>query len=101
MALFDLKCPSLDYVYKMTWAEFQLRLIGFNKAEERDLFKVRRIAWSAFIGSHQDPRKLRGMSESKWMPIGEKKKIKVSEEHKQRFRNEYKKYLEKQQNGRA
>ena len=85
----------------MTWAEFQLRLIGFNHAEERDLYKVRRIAYSAFIGSHQDPKKLRGQTEEKWMPIGRKIKVKVSDEARQRFFELTKEYLAKKKNGRT
>ena len=85
----------------MSWAEFQLRLIGFNRSEERDLLKVRRIAWSAFIGSHQDPKRLKGLTEEKWMQIGNKKVVKVSDEAKQRFLTEYKKYLAKKNNGRT
>lgn len=85
----------------MTWAEFQLRLIGFNKSEERDLYKVRRIAYASIIGPHYDPNKLRSMTEQKFMPITDKDRPKVSEAHKQRFIEEYKKYLDKKEHGRT
>ena len=95
MALYDLRCPSLDYVYRMTWAEFQLRLIGFNKSEERDLLKIRSLGWA----THMMPRK--GQRIDSWWRIGEKKKIKVSDEHKQRFLEQYKNYLDKVKHGRT
>jgi len=78
----------------MTWAEFQLRLIGFNRSEQRDEYKLRRQAWVSYIAPHQNPKKLRGMKEERWWPIG-KKNIKVTDEHRERFMVEYKKYLEK------
>jgi len=84
----------------MTWAEFQLRLIGFSKAEERELYKIRRLAWTSLIAPYQDPKRLRGLREDKWWRIGEKH-ISVSEQHKQRFIEEYKKYLDKKEHGRA
>jgi len=78
----------------MHWAEFQLRLIGFNRSEQRDEYKLRRQAWVSYIAPHQNPKKLRGMKEERWWPIG-KKNIKVTDEHRERFMVEYKKYLEK------
>lgn len=85
----------------MTWAEFRLRLIGFNRNEQRQEYKLRRLAWITYIAPHQNPKKLRGLKEDRWWQIGNRKQIKVSDEHKQRFIEEYKKYLEKKQNGRA
>lgn len=95
MALEELRCPSLDYVYRMTWAEFKLRLIGFNRSEERQEVKLRRLAWVTFIAPHQDPKKLRGMKEGRWWKIGGSKKSQITDEHRQRFMDEYKKYLDK------
>lgn len=83
----------------MTWAEFRLRLIGFNRDEERQERKLRRLAWVTYIAPHQNPKNLRGLREDRWWKIGEKKQ--VSEAHKQRFIEEYKKYLEKKKHGRA
>ena len=78
----------------MTWAEFQLRLIGFNRSEVRQEYKLRRQAWISYIAPHQNPKKLVGKKEESWWPIG-RKKVGVTDEHKQRFIDEYKKYLEK------
>lgn len=102
MALIDLKCPSLKYVYKMTWAEFQLRLIGFNKQEESELLKLRRLAWITYIAPHQDPKKLRGLREERWWKIGKKDVQSVSDAQRQKFLKEYEKYLAiKKNHGRA
>lgn len=101
MALGELNCPSLDYVYRMTWAEFKLRLIAFNRTETRQMYKLRRLAWVTFIAPYQDPKKLRGMNEKKFMPLEGENPKKASKEIKQRFLEEYKKYLDKVNNGRA
>ena len=85
----------------MTWAEFQLRLIGFNRSEQRHEYKLRRQAWVSYIAPHQNPKKLRGLKEERWWPIGKKKVVKVDDASKQRFIEEYKKYLEKKNHGRA
>lgn len=94
VALGELRCPSLIYVYRMTWAEFNLRLISFDREQKRNEHLARNIAWSAYIAPHQDPKKLRGMRIDKWWPT-DKKKVKVTDEHRNRFLEEYKKYLEK------
>ncbi len=83
----------------MTWAEFKLRLIAFNRITESEEYKLRRLAWVSYIAPHQDPKKLRGMKEARWWPIGKKKIPKVSDEMKARFIAEYKKYLDKKKHG--
>ena len=85
----------------MSWAEFQIRLFAFNRAEEKELLKIRRLAWTSFIAPHQDPKKLRGLRENKWWVIGQKQNIRVSEEHKERFIVKYKEYLAKTTHARA
>ena len=83
-------------VYKMTWAEFQLRLIGFNKAELRHEYKLRRLAWITYIAPHQDPKKMRGLTENKWWRIGGDKKRGVSEDAKALFLERAKEFYKKQ-----
>jgi len=101
VALTELGCPSLDYVYRMSWAEFQLRLIGFNRSEERQEKKLRRLAWVSYIAPHQNPKKLRGLKEDRWWRIGNKDVVRVSDADRARFLVEYKKYLDKKEHGRA
>lgn len=75
----------------MTWAEFQLRLLAFNRQEEGKLLMIRRLGWL----THMTPKK--GQNENGWWSIGKKIK-RVSEDAKDRFKEEYKKYL-KAKNG--
>ena len=85
----------------MTWAEFKIRLISFNRMNEKQEVNLRRLAWVSYIAPHQNPKKLRGLKEERWWPIGKKKVVKVDDASKQRFIEEYKKYLEKKNHGRA
>lgn len=89
MALYDLKCPDLKYVYRMTWAEFQLRLIGFNNSLEREAYQRRELAW-AF---HVQPKK--GQRIDSWWKIGSKVIKRASEQQKEYFLKKYKDYLDK------
>jgi len=83
----------LSDVYDMTFAEFQIRLFAYKRIQLREWEKVRQIAWSATIGSHQDPKKL-PRSIEKFMSLGnEKAKIGVSEDQKTNFLKVYKEYL--------
>lgn len=85
----------------MTWAEFRLRLISFNRQEENELYKLRRLAWITYIAPHQDPKKMRGLKEDSWWKIGKKEIKRVSDEGKERFRKAYIDYLKKKENGKA
>lgn len=85
----------------MTWAEFKLRLLSYKRVQKGEALKLRRLAWITFIAPYQDPKKLRGMTESRWWKIEEKEKGSVSESHKDRFMKEMKKYLAKKEHGRA
>jgi hypothetical protein len=83
----------------MTWAEFQIRLFSYHRQQESELLKLRRLAWITYIAPYQDPKRLRGLTEDRWWKIG--KQPTVSEDNKQRFIEEYKKYLAKKEHGRA
>ena len=90
---------SLDYVYDMTFAEFQIRLFAYKRMQLRDWEKVRQIAWSAFIGSHQDPKKM-PKTIDKFMSLGgNDRKQGVSKEQRDRFLGAYSEYLKQVQNG--
>lgn len=84
----------------MSFAEFQIRLFAYRRMQTREWEKTRLIAYSAFIGSHQDPKKLPKTIDS-FMKLdsdnGSKKE--VSKEMKERFLNAYKEYLNKVQHG--
>jgi len=89
----------LSDVYDMTFAEFQIRLFAYKRIQLREWEKVRQIAWSATIGSHQDPKKL-PKTIDKFMDLGNKKVSKgVSDEQKANFLKVYKEYLNQSKNG--
>lgn len=78
----------------MTWGEFQIRLHGYKRKEETDWRKVRKMAFSAMIGSHLNHKKL-PRDEAKWFPIGDESKIReATESHRQRYLDAMKKYIE-------
>lgn len=91
-ALFELGCDSLMQVYKMSWREFQLRSIGFQRKEKNDWLKVREIAYNSLIGSHLDPKKI-PKSKERYMPLDGNSEKKVSDKQKEMFMNAFKNYL--------
>ena len=89
----------LDDVYDMTFAEFQIRLFAYKRMQLREWEKVRQISWSAFIGSHQDPKKM-PKTIDKFMRLDSgQSKSGVSEAEKERFRSVYSEYLKQVNNG--
>ena len=70
MALCEYGCPSLDYVYNMTWAEFRIRQFGYSRKQDNEWFKIREIAYASIIGPHLDPKKV--PTKEKYMPLGDK-----------------------------
>ena len=83
----------LDDVYNMTFAEFQIRLFAYKRMQLREWEKVRQISWSAFIGSHQDPKKM-PKTIDKFMKLDSGvEKTSVSDAQKERFKNAYSEYL--------
>lgn len=95
-ALGELKVSSLEAVYDMTWAEFQIRLFAYKRQDLYDWQKLRELMWTSYIAPHQDPKKMVKRKEA-FLPLeGDKKQIQgVSEEHKQMFLREFQKYQEK------
>jgi len=90
----------LSDVYDMTFAEFQIRLFAYKRMQLRDWEKVRQIAWSSFIGSHQDPKKMpKTIDKFMSLDFGETKKTGVSEAQKERFLSVYSEYIKQVKNG--
>jgi len=92
-ALGELKCPDLNFVYDMTWAEFQIRLFSYKR---QDLYKwqmLREMMWTSYIAPHQDPKKMVKRKES-FLPLkGDKKAIaSVTQEHKDNFIKAFQKW---------
>lgn len=93
----ELNCPSLEYVYSMTWAEFQIRSFGYRRMQERKDLLFREVAWSSLIGSHFNPKKL-PKSKDKFWQIGEKKSG-LTEEQKKAIIKAKEQYHKEKQNG--
>lgn len=85
---------SLEAVYDMTWAEFQIRLFAYKRM---DLYKwqmQRELMWITYVAPHQDPKKMIKRKEQ-FLPLGnEKRSSGVSQETKDIFLKEYKKWQE-------
>jgi len=86
---------NLEAVYEMTWAEFQIRLFAYKRKDKYDWIKLRELMWVSYIAPHQDPKKMVKRKEQFLKLEGDKKSIGgVSEEMKQIFIGEYKKWQE-------
>jgi len=84
----------LDFVYDMTWAEFQIRLFAYKRQDLYDWIKLRELMWTCYVAPHQDVKKMAKRKEQ-FLPLGGEKQIKgVSEDMKQIFIKEYKKWQE-------
>ena len=77
----------------MSWSEFKLRLFSYNRQQEDELLKLRRLAWVTLIAPYQDPKKLRGKKEETWWKIGKTKTDTASEELRERGRRAMEDYI--------
>ena len=73
MALGELKCPSLEYVNNMTWAEFQIRLFSYNRVEKNKWFMIRELMYNNTRAPHLDPKRI-PKTIDKFMSLKESKK---------------------------
>ena len=86
---------SLDAVYEMTWAEFQIRLFAYKRKDLYDWQKLRELMWISYVAPHQDPKKM-VKSKNRFMPLNSDMNSQgVSEKQKEMFLQEYQKYLSK------
>jgi len=84
----------LSDVYDMTFAEFQIRLFAYKRMQLEDWKKFRLVAYNALIAPHQDYKKL-PKNIDKFMDLsgGKTQQKGVSDIQKERFLQEYAKYL--------
>ena len=84
---------SLEAVYDMTWAEFQIRIFAYRRKDLYDWVKLRELMWTTYIASHQDPKKMAKRKEQ-FLPLEIDKKSKggVSQHQKDIFLKEFEKY---------
>jgi len=100
MSIGELNCPSLQYVYDMTWAEYLIRLYAYNRIRKKQLRDVREIAWASLVGPHQNPKKLPKTIEAYW-PLDGKPQVNDFLRDRIKFaQDEYKERLKKLNNGR-
>lgn len=86
---------SLEAVYDMTWAEFQIRLFAYKRQDKYEWIKLRELMWTTYIAPHQDPKKM-VKSKEKFLPLNSDKKVQgVSDEAKATFMKEFIKYQQK------
>ena len=81
----------------MSWREFHLRKIGFERSEKRAWYKVREMGYAALIGGGVDPKKL---SKDKYMPLDAPNSHHVTQDGFAALKEAQQKYLE-QTNGRT
>jgi hypothetical protein len=96
----ELQCPSLEYVYSMTWAEFQIRAFAYRRMQEKKELLTREVAWASLIGSHYNHKKLPKSKELFWK-IGNKPN-KANDRMKEAIKKaqeDYFKELKQKQNG--
>lgn len=96
VAVGELGC-SLKEAYKMSWAEFLIRLHAFNRLREHEYKMVRIIAYqsycSQFMFSKERPKTMR-----QWWPIGDETKSRVSEQARQVFKEKWEAYIKAKEN---
>lgn len=66
----ELGIPSLSDFYDMTWREFQLRRIGYERQELKEWRKVREISYWSGAGTAFDASKTKI---NQFMPLDENK----------------------------
>ena len=93
----ELNCPSLDYVYDMTWAEFRIRMYGYNRMQDREDIRAREISWNALIAPSRDPKKLPKTKDKFWQ-IGTKE-VSINEGMKEAIKQAQQEYFNKVKNG--
>ena len=72
---------SLDYLYSMTMAEFNIRLFAFTRMTKNREKLFREVAFASLIGSHQNAKKLPKNRESYWKIDGITKIDKEKQAH--------------------
>jgi len=102
MALGELGCPSLDYVYRMSWAEFRIRLFAYKRKDLDEWYKVREVAYYSYVSGWMSKKK--PPSKEQFLPLGTKKGVpdelkdlikKRSEQAKEQYFKDLKEYNEK------
>lgn len=71
---------SLEQIYKMTWSEFQIRLLGYNEAQKNKMLWERNLFYSVAVSIGNFKKT---PTPQKWMPLPfEEKRNKVTADPK-------------------
>lgn len=76
----ELNCPSLDYVNKMTWAEFQIRSYGWRRMDERKQFYLKKVASAPLLAMGVKPNEV-----DKFWVINKRKRLEEIQALKQKM----------------
>ncbi len=76
----------------MTWKEFQLKRIAYERQEKNSWLKVREISYLIYLSI---PQKGTKMSKEKFMPLEKSKVNRATNEAQQQFLEEVKKFWSK------
>ena len=98
MAIGELNCPSLDYVYRMTWAEFRIRLFSYRRQDKNEWYKVREVSYQVYVSNWQNPKK-KPLTKDRFMPL-DVSKSSVTDAMKKRMKEVSEQYKIDVQNGR-
>jgi hypothetical protein len=97
VAIGELGCPSLKYVYDMTWAEFCIRLFAYQRLDKKEWYKVRAIAYEIYLSR---PLKVKHVNINKFMALDKEDKPKLTEAQRGAAKKAIELY-QKQKNGAA
>lgn len=91
-SLTELGMPSLRAVLGMTWAEYLIRVDGWKRVQNRQMYLWRRTWFNTLIGPHLDPKKL-PKTENQYMPLdGERNPRVLSDYSREKFMTARAKY---------
>lgn len=88
----ELRCKDLDYVLDMSFYEFRLRCFAYEREQQHDWAKFRRVAYASLLAFNIKPSNI-PKSESQYfeLPLVDEKK-QVSDLAVKRFRQAMEKY---------
>ena len=79
MSLGELGCPSLEYVYNMSWAEFLIRLYAYKREQLRLDYRQREIMYQIYTSNWFGPQsKGKPVTKNKYWDIdGSERRAKI------------------------
>ena len=102
MCLGELKCPSLSYIYDMTWAEFCIRLYAYKRQEKKEMYNLRFLAYTTLTAPYRDPKDIPKSIEL-FLPLDSSDNTNemrdIIKQRSLQAREEYKRKLKELQNG--